>query len=96
MSESNFSKGPWFVYMIECRGGSLYTGIAKDPVKRFKMHLSGRGAKYTKIYKPISLVFVEEHSCHRSAFLRECQIKRFSTIKKRTFIQDKNIYKNII
>lgn len=42
----------WWVYMIECRGGKIYTGIARDPDARFRRHLSGKGAAFTRINPP--------------------------------------------
>ncbi|MGL4677053.1 MAG: GIY-YIG nuclease family protein [Brevinema sp.] len=85
---SKFSCGPWFVYIILCENNSLYTGIAKDPEKRFRTHLAGKGAKYTKIYKPICLVHCEEYTNHTLAAKRERQIKSYPVAKKQ---QLKNI-----
>ena len=38
----------YYVYMLRCRGGSLYTGMTNDVARRMAMHCSGRGAKYTR------------------------------------------------
>ena len=84
--KNTFSEGPWFVYIILCEGGSLYTGIAKDIEKRFKLHLSGRGAKYTKIHRPLSIVHKEEYSDHSSAIKREIQIKSYPVKQKRSLV----------
>jgi len=46
----------WWVYMIECRGGRIYTGIAKDPEARFRLHLAGKGAAFTRIHPPRALL----------------------------------------
>lgn len=46
----------WWVYMIECRGGKIYTGIARDPEARFRHHLSGKGAAFTRINPPRALI----------------------------------------
>jgi putative endonuclease len=48
----NGERSFWWVYMIECRGGKIYTGIAKDPEARFRRHLSGKGAAFTRINPP--------------------------------------------
>jgi putative endonuclease len=46
----------WFLYLIECADGALYTGIALDPVARFALHRSGKGAKYTRANPPVRLI----------------------------------------
>ena len=45
----------WYVYMLRCEDGSLYTGIASDVEKRFAMHKSGHGAKYTRSHPPVAV-----------------------------------------
>lgn len=59
----------WHVYIVRCRDGTLYTGIAIDVSKRLEAHRSGVGAKYTRSRLPISLVY-EEHQPDRSSALR--------------------------
>jgi putative endonuclease len=46
----------WFLYVIECRGGVLYTGIAKDVDARFAAHLKGTGAKFTRRNPPLRIL----------------------------------------
>lgn len=46
----------WWVYMIECRGGRIYTGIARDPEARYRRHLAGKGAAFTRINPPRALL----------------------------------------
>jgi putative endonuclease len=46
----------WWVYMIECRGGRIYTGIAKDPDARYRAHVSGKGAAFTRMNPPRRLL----------------------------------------
>ena len=81
---SNFSDGPWFVYIILCHNNSLYTGITKDVNRRFKEHATGKGAKYTKIYKPVCIVHIEEYENHSLAIKREIKIKSYPTKKNQT------------
>lgn len=83
-----FSEGPWFVYILLCDNGSLYTGIAKDVHKRYKTHVAGKGARYTKIYKPIEILYTEEYSNHSLAIKREIKIKSFPLVKKRLLIEN--------
>ena len=47
----------WYVYMLRCEDGSLYTGIASDVEKRFAVHKSGHGAKYTRSHPPVAVVY---------------------------------------
>jgi putative endonuclease len=46
----------WWLYVLECRGGVLYTGIAKDVDARFAAHLSGTGAKFTRLNRPLRIL----------------------------------------
>ena len=52
-----------YVYMVRCADGSFYTGWSSDPVRRAKVHNSGRGAKYTRSRLPVELVYTKECSC---------------------------------
>ena len=72
----------WFVYMVRCKDGSIYTGITNDVKDRVKEHNSGQGAKYTVSRRPVHLVFQEEHPDKSSAFKREIQIKNWSRVRK--------------
>lgn len=81
----------WFVYIIECEGGSLYTGIAKDPQKRFVVHAAGRGARYTRVNKPLRIVYTEQ--CHdvSTALKRERVIKSMPRSRKLKLIEEKHV-----
>lgn len=48
-------KRPWFLYVLRCADGTLYTGITTDPARRLKQHNAGRGASYTKARRPVEL-----------------------------------------
>ena len=65
----------WYVYMLRCGDGSLYTGITDDVYRRLEAHRSGRGAKYTRGRGPLELVYVEEQPDKSSALRREIQLK---------------------
>lgn len=47
---------PWFVYVVECSDGSLYTGVALDVARRIAVHNQGKGAKYTRGRRPVELL----------------------------------------
>lgn len=46
----------WYLYLIECADGSLYTGITTDVERRYAEHVAGKGARYTRMKKPVRLV----------------------------------------
>jgi putative endonuclease len=65
----------WFVYVVRCRDGSLYTGIARDVNARVAQHNQGRGARYTRGRRPVAIVHVERKGSQSSALRREAAIK---------------------
>ena len=74
--------GKAYVYMIRCGNGSLYTGWTNNPKERFKAHKNGTGAKYTKAFKVIEMVYLEELPNKSEAMKRESVIKKLSRLKK--------------
>lgn len=73
----------WFVYMLRCKDGSLYTGITDNVKHRLAMHRSGKGAKYTKGRSPLTLHYVEACTTKGDALRRELAIKAMPTAQKR-------------
>jgi putative endonuclease len=73
----------WFVYILECRDGSLYTGIAIDVARRYALHAAGRGARYTRSHPPARLLASFEHPDRSSAARAEHAIKRLTAAAKR-------------
>lgn len=71
-----------FVYIVKCNDGSLYTGYAKDVEARVAKHNDGKGAKYTKIRRPVELVYQEMYETKSDALKREYEIKTFSRQRK--------------
>lgn len=76
----------WFVYIIECKDGTYYTGMTWKPEIRFEQHLSGFGGKYTQQRGVKNLSYIEEHSDFETARKRERQIKDWSQKKKQKLI----------
>ena len=72
----------WFVYMLRCGDGSLYTGITDDVHRRLEAHRSGKGAKYTRGRRPLELAYVEEQPDKPAALRREIQLKKQSRAYK--------------
>jgi putative endonuclease len=78
----------WFVYVIECEDGSLYTGIAIDPQARFALHASGKGARYTRSHPPKRLLATLPFPDRSSASKAEYQVKQLSPAQKRRLAED--------
>ena len=85
-------RGRYFVYMVLCQNGFLYTGYTKDIANRLKLHNSGRGAKYLRGKLPVKLVFTKEFKYFKLALNAERAIKRKTRKQKDLLIQD---WKNI-
>jgi putative endonuclease len=73
----------WYVYLIECRGGSIYTGIAVDVAARYAAHAAGKGARYTRSRPPQRLLAVLAMADKSSALREEHRIKQLSPAQKR-------------
>jgi putative endonuclease len=72
-----------FVYIVRCADGSFYTGYARDPKARLKMHNAGAGAKYTRGRRPVKLVYSEAYDSLSLALKREYELKQWPRAKKR-------------
>lgn len=78
----------WFVYLIECRNGSIYTGIATDVERRYAEHLAGKGARYTRANPPLRLLARFEYPDRSTASRAEYAIKRLPPTRKRALCAD--------
>ena len=77
---------PHYVYILRCADGTFYTGTAKDPHARVKLHNAGRGARYTSGRRSVSLVYTEACESLGDALRRERQIKRWPRAKKEALL----------
>jgi len=77
---------PYFVYLLECEDGSLYTGITTDVERRFLEHKNGTGGRFTRAKKAKRIVYTEQYPDRSSALKREAEIKKWPRKKKRTLI----------
>jgi len=75
----------WFVYLIECADGSIYTGISNDVAARYAAHASGKGARYTRSHPPVRLLASIAHPDKSAALKAEYRIRRMSARDKRAF-----------
>jgi tRNA(Ile)-lysidine synthase len=72
----------WYVYIVHCSDGSLYTGITDNLEKRILTHNSGKGARYTRARLPVFIVYTEEEPTRSAALKREYAIKKMSRKEK--------------
>ena len=79
----------WFVYMLRCADGSLYTGIAKDVKRRCQQHNAGTASRYTRSRLPVEMVYQEDYPSQSSALKREAAIKAMTLRGKLTMIQQR-------
>ena len=78
----------WFVYILRCGDGSLYTGVTTDPQRRLRQHrgeIKG-GARYTRARLPIAMVYLEPQANRSNATKRESEIKRLKAKDKEALI----------
>ncbi|MGW7969629.1 GIY-YIG nuclease family protein [Staphylococcus xylosus] len=77
-----------YIYIVKCKDGSLYTGYAKDVIQRVAKHNNGQGAKYTKIRRPVQLVYQEMFNTKSEALKREYEIKTYTRQQKLELISE--------
>ena len=76
----------WYVYILRCGDGSLYTGISDDVPRRLEAHRAGKGAKYTRGRGPLELVYTQALPDKSAALRREAEIKRLRREEKEKLI----------
>ncbi|MBR0346017.1 MAG: GIY-YIG nuclease family protein [Rudaea sp.] len=79
---------PWFVYLLECRNGQIYTGVSPDYERRVADHRAGKGAAFTRINPPERLLAVKEFADKREAMRAEAQVKRLRRQQKIALVKD--------
>lgn len=84
---NNSADKPWFVYILRCADGSLYTGISNDLPRRLEQHHAGTASKYTRSHLPVDLVYQETQATRSLALKRELAIKALSRGEKESLIR---------
>jgi putative endonuclease len=79
----------WWVYVLRCADGTLYTGVTTDPDRRLKQHNAGTASKYTRARGPVLMVYREPTAGHGAALRREIAIKKMSRAVKDVLIATK-------
>lgn len=79
----------WFVYIVRCADDSLYTGIAMDVARRIDEHNQDNrlAAKYTRVRRPVRLVYSEACDSRSAAAKREAQIKKMNRLQKERLVE---------
>ena len=77
----------WFVYLLRCVDGSLYTGISNDVSRRLEQHNAGAASRYTRSRLPVVLIYKEAKATRSLALKRELAIKALSRQDKETLIR---------
>ena len=90
-SDSQIDKATtqWYVYLLRCADNSLYTGVTTDPERRVKEHngeFKGKGAKYTRTRRPVSLAIAIPLLSKVAVYQAEYAIKRLSKREKETIV----------
>jgi predicted GIY-YIG superfamily endonuclease/ferredoxin len=75
----------WWVYMVSCRGGKIYTGTARDPQARFRAHCAGRGAAFTRANPPVEMLRCEPFESRQTACRVEAALKKLPRRTKLTW-----------
>lgn len=76
-----------YTYILGCSDGTYYTGWTNNLEKRLQAHNQGKGAKYTKARRPVSLLYYESFPSKSEAMKREYEIKQLSRKEKEALIQ---------
>lgn len=76
-----------YTYIVECKDGSFYTGSAKDLEARIKKHNEGRGARYTRSRRPVTLVYARHFELFNDALKEEIKIKSLTRLEKMNLIK---------
>jgi len=77
----------WWLYLLKCKGGGIYVGIAKNVEERFMAHQSGEGALYTKLNYPESILARVEVGKHKDALRIERKVKKLSPYEKQVWVK---------
>jgi len=83
----------WYVYILRCSDNSLYTGITTDLERRIKEHNNSNklGAKYTRVRRPVSLVYYEDSLNRKTASQKEYKLKQLTKSKKEKLVSSHSL-----
>lgn len=87
LADAKLDRKTWWLYIVETEKSTLYTGIAKNPNKRYLDHKTGKGARYLRSFKPRRLAYVEKLPSQSQALKKEAKIKKWPKHKKLEYIK---------
>ena len=76
----------WWVYIVRCGDGSLYTGTTTEVTRRVRQHQAGQGGAYTASHRPVRLVYAEAATTRSAAQRREARLKGWPRARKLAFV----------
>jgi putative endonuclease len=79
----------WYLYILRCCDGSLYTGIARNLQQRFHAHNNGTASRFTRARLPVTIIYQEPCRGHSSALRKEYAFKQMSRKAKEDYIKRK-------
>jgi len=77
----------WFLYLVRCADGSLYTGITNNVTRRCQQHNAGTASRYTRSRLPVELIYQESHASQGLALKRELAVKAMSREEKESLVR---------
>ncbi len=80
---------PWFVYIVKCQDGKLYTGISNDVEKRVAKHNKGKGCRFTRFRFPVELLYSKECGTKSAARKEELRVQGLTRTKKIELISNR-------
>lgn len=85
-----------YTYILKCKDGTLYTGWTNDLEKRLNAHNCGKGSKYTRMRRPVELVYYEEYVTKNEAMSREYAIKHMKREEKEGLLKNAEGHKDCV
>lgn len=82
--------GRWYLYVLQCRDNTLYTGITNDLQRRVQQHNNGTASRYTRNRLPVALAYQERCLGRSSALRKEYAMKQLSKKDKEKYIANKS------
>ena len=80
----------WFLYILECSDGTFYTGITKNIERRLKAHNEGKGATFTRVRRPVKVIYQEKLKSRAQALIREYAVKALPRKKKEELVASRS------
>lgn len=81
------NEGTWFVYLLLCSRSTIYTGVTPSLAARMKAHRDGKGARFTRMNKPLRLLAAKPYESKRLALQMEVKVKQMPSAGKHTLAQ---------